>query len=102
MLIDRLDFVSITAEIMAMEANIMLIKCGKAKKVFGARIQKTDSNDWIRTWAFKISYKEAMNERYDITPIQGSLAATRECSGCPYCRTNVFLMWKMWKNKLLQ
>ena len=43
-----------------MEANIMLIKCGKAKKIFGARIQKTESNDWVRTLAFEINDKQAL------------------------------------------
>lgn len=73
-----------------MEANIMLIKCEKSKKVFGARIQKTESNDWIRTWAFEINDKNAMNEGYDKTNIQGSLAASAEYPGCPYCGTNAF------------
>ena len=73
-----------------MEANIMLIKCGKEKKVFGVRVQKTESNDWVRTWAFKINNKQATNEGYDKTPIQGSLMATAEYPGCPYCRTSGF------------
>lgn len=73
-----------------MEANIMLIKCVKEKKVFGARIQKTETNDWVRTWAFKINDKQAVNEGYDRTPIQGSLVATAEYPGCPYCKAKGF------------
>lgn len=73
-----------------MEANIMLINCGKAKKIIGVRIQKTEDNNWIRTWAFKINDKKAINEGYDKTNVQGSLAATNDYPGCPYCGTRGF------------
>ena len=73
-----------------MEANIILIKCEIAKKVFGARVQKTENNDWVRTWAFEINDKIAINEGYDKTNIQGSLSAVDEYPGCPYCGTKGF------------
>lgn len=74
-----------------MEANVILIKCGQAKKTFGVRIQKMKDGDWARTWAFRINDTQAQSEGYDKNQIQGSLYATEEYPGCPYCKTDYFV-----------
>ena len=74
-----------------MEANILLVKCPTAKKMFGIRVQKMKNGDWERTWAFKISEKQAGNEGYDNNTVNGSLNATKEYPGCPYCGTDGFV-----------
>lgn len=74
-----------------MEANILLFKCSKAKRIYGVRVQKMKDGDWWRTWAFKISPKQAQHEGYDRTPVQGNLNATEEYPGCPYCGANNFV-----------
>jgi hypothetical protein len=43
------------------------------------------NNDWVRTWAFKISENKAMNEGYESVKGSGSMQKTPEYPGCPYC-----------------
>lgn len=74
-----------------MDVNIIIIKCTKTKNAFGARIQKMKDGDWWRTWAFMIKPKQAKNEGYDNTQVQGNLNATDEYPGCPHCGTNGFV-----------
>lgn len=71
---------------MGRTANIILCKCDK-EKTFGIRAEKI-KNDWLKTWAFKISDKVAKNEGYDKVSINGSLISTDEYPGCPYCETH--------------
>lgn len=74
-----------------MEANILLIRCAKAKRAFGVRIQKMKDGDWWRTWAFKISEKSASSEGYEKNNVQGNLYETEEYPGCPHCGTKGFV-----------
>ena len=46
-----------------MEAKVMMIKCQKNRKAFGARIQKEGPN-WRMTWAFKIDERIAQKEKF--------------------------------------
>lgn len=71
-----------------MDANVVLIKCTRAKKLFGVRIQLMDDGDWWRTWAFKIDDRRAKNEHYDTNRVVGNLFPTEEYPGCPYCESN--------------
>ncbi len=73
-----------------MEANIILFKCSRQSKYYGVRVQKVN-DDWVRTWAFKISEKNAKKEGYDQQPIRGNLYATDEYPGCPYCGLKSFV-----------
>jgi transcription elongation factor Elf1 len=43
------------------------------------------NNDWVRTWAFKISEQKAKHEGYESTKKTGSMKPTNEYPGCPYC-----------------
>jgi hypothetical protein len=72
------------AEARTPEAQIILSKCCRHNKTFGVRVEKRD-NDWVRTWAFRISEASAMREGFDRTKITGSLYAFSEFPGCPYC-----------------
>lgn len=72
------------------EAKVVLQKCNK-KDTFGVRIQKMNG-DWYRTWAFKINEKNASDEGYDEEQISGSLNATEEYPGCPYCGDDSFVL----------
>ena len=74
-----------------MQASVILIRCAKTKKAFGARIQKMDDGDWWRTWAFPIDEKRAEREGYDRETIRGNLCCTKDYGGCPYCGTEGFV-----------
>ena len=69
---------------MTMEANILLAKCPNAHLMYGIRVEKRE-NDWVRTWAFKISEKSAIKEGFDKTNIRGTFQEVDEYPGCPYC-----------------
>jgi len=67
-----------------MEASVILSKCSIHNRTFGIRIEKRN-NDWGRTWAFKIDEEKAKREGFDQTKITGSLDASPDYPGCPYC-----------------
>ena len=46
------------------EATIITLKCASTKKLFGMRTQRF-GNQWIATWAFKLSDETAKSEKYD-------------------------------------
>lgn len=72
------------------EAKVVLQKCDE-NHTFGVRIQKING-DWYRTWAFKISEKNAGEEGYDKEQVTGSLSSTNEYPGCPYCGEMGFVL----------
>jgi hypothetical protein len=74
-----------------MKASVVLIRCSKSKRIFGARTQKMDDNDWWRTWAFPIDEGKARREGYDSETVNGNLNCTKEYPGCPYCGTKGFV-----------
>lgn len=47
--------------------------------------------DWYRTWAFKLNDKLAKREGYELQSISGSLIATEDFPGCPYCGAHSFI-----------
>jgi hypothetical protein len=67
-----------------MKAKVVLGKCPRSKGLYGMRIEERN-NDWIRTWAFKITESKARNEGYESEKISGSMQPTPEYPGCPYC-----------------
>jgi hypothetical protein len=67
-----------------MEASVVLAKCSRSNGLYGMRIEKR-KNDWVRTWAFKISEQKAKHEGYGEAKKTGSLSPTSEYPGCPYC-----------------
>ena len=67
-----------------MKANVILMKCPKAKRTYGVRIEES-CGDWFRTWAFPMDEGRASHEGYDKTKITGNLAPYSEFNGCPYC-----------------
>ena len=73
-----------------MEASVVLAKCQCSKDLYGMRIEKRN-NDWVRTWAFKISEEKARREGYKKTRISGSMMETPEYPGCPYCGSRSFV-----------
>lgn len=92
-------------------ANVALCKCPSSKGIYGVRFEER-GNDWVRTWAFKIDEKKAKREGFDRTTMSGSMDATPEYPGCPYCGSmdialceceKIFCMpsvWKGWFKKL--
>ncbi len=72
------------------EATILLFKCPSHQKHYAVRVEKV-GNDWVRTWAFPTTEKRAKNENYDKQQVVGSLNATSEFPGCPYCRMDGFM-----------
>ena len=73
-----------------MEASVLVMKCGLSRNTFGVRIQKMRDGDWYRTWAFKLNDKLAKREGYELQSISGSLIATEDFPGCPYCGAHSF------------
>jgi hypothetical protein len=67
-----------------MAASVILAKCHKHNRTFGIRVELRE-NDWISTWAFPIDEAKAKREGFDRNKIKGSLRATPEYPGCPYC-----------------
>jgi len=67
-----------------MKASVTLAKCPRSKGLYGMRIEEVE-NDWVRTWAFKISEQKAKHEGYEETKKTGSLRPLPEYPGCPYC-----------------
>jgi hypothetical protein len=65
-------------------ARVVLCKCPSTRNIFGIRIEEKE-NDWVRTWAFKISESKALHEGYEKTKSSGTLLPTPEYPGCPYC-----------------
>ena len=80
-----------------MDAKIILGKCAQCGDVFGMRVEY-QNNDWVRTWAFKISQHAAMSEGYDNTQIVGSFIRTKDYPGCPYCGNMEFVRCQCGKN----
>ena len=73
-----------------MEAKVMMIKCQKNRKAFGARIQKEGPN-WRMTWAFKIDERIAQKEKFSSeSTIKGSFIFDEEYPGCPHCGAQSF------------
>jgi len=74
-----------------MNASVVLSKCPRSNALYGMRIEER-YNDWVRTWAFKISEQKAKHEGYEKTKKSGSLSPTPEYPGCPYCgsRKSIF------------
>lgn len=68
-----------------MEANVILARCHKSKKLFGIRVQRMSDGDWWRTWSFPLNEQLARNEGYDKQTIEGSFRLTEDARGCPYC-----------------
>ncbi len=68
-----------------MVASVILVKCNRHNRTFGIRVEKRE-NDWVSTWAFPIDEEKAKREGFDRNTIKGSLQATPEYPGCPYCR----------------
>ena len=67
-----------------MKASVTLAKCPRSKDLYGMRIEERE-NDWVRTWAFKISEQKAKHEGYESEKKSGSMQPTPEYPGCPYC-----------------
>ena len=74
-----------------MEARVILSRCLNDKKLFGVRVEKR-KNDWVRTWAFKISEQIAKNEKYGSEKINGSFNEADDFAGCPYCGARSFVL----------
>ena len=74
-----------------MNAKVILMKCPEAKRTFGVRVEER-SGDWFRTWAFPIDEGRASHEGYDKTKITGNLIADDGFNGCPYCRSERFVL----------
>ena len=75
-----------------MEAKVMMIKCQKNRKAFGARIQKEGPN-WRMTWAFKIDERIAQKEKFSSeSTIKGSFIFDEEYPGCLIVGHKAFLL----------
>ena len=70
-----------------LEANVVVARCKRTKKMYGIRVEKRTDWTWYCTWAFPISEKGASNEGYGTTMISGKVDLDAEYPGCPYCGT---------------
>jgi len=71
-------------------AEVVLARCSKTK-TYGIRVEQR-KEDWVRTWAFPIEDDVAKREGFDANDISGSLNAVDGFPGCPYCKTNGFVL----------
>lgn len=74
---------------MIAEKNVLvaMVKCGKARRCYGIRIEKLDNDDYLGTWAFSIKESSVKREGYDKTVIKGNIHFSKDYPGCPYCGT---------------
>jgi len=74
-----------------LKAEVVVARCPKNKKTYGVRVEQRE-RDWVRTWAFPIDEEKAKHEGFDSNTISGSMNATEEYPGCPYCKTKGFVL----------
>jgi hypothetical protein len=74
-----------------LNAKVVMARCSKTKKSFGIRVEQR-GKDWIRTWAFKMDEQSAKHEGFDANTITGSMNATLDFPGCPYCQDMGFVL----------
>lgn len=74
------------------EAVIALCKCLEGKHTYAVRFEKQHNNSWSYNWAFTIKEKTARHEGYDATIVSGNIKPSEEYPGCPYCKTNSFIV----------
>ncbi|MBN1181155.1 MAG: hypothetical protein JXB49_02635 [Bacteroidales bacterium] len=72
-----------------MIAKVIVAKCTDSKQSISIRAQK-EGNDWIFTWTFKLTEKNAGIEGYDKDTISGRILFDKSYPGCPYCGANGF------------
>lgn len=73
------------------EAKVALAKCREGRKAFGVRLEKIE-NGWKYDWAFKLNEDRAKKEGYGDTKIVGNIYADPNYPGCPYCKSNSFIV----------
>jgi len=75
-----------------MKVNVILAKCHIHNDIFGIRVEDINS-DWICTWAFKVTGKQAKDEGMsDNATLSGSFKQTASYPGCPYCGCKNFVL----------
>ena len=79
-----------------MEAKVIMVRCEKCKKPFGARIEKRENGWWVN-WAFKIDDKIAKSEGFDSEVIEGQVFIDEEYPGCVHCGSKGIVICKCGK-----
>jgi hypothetical protein len=74
-----------------LNAKVIMARCSKTKKLYGIRIEQR-KKDWVRTWAFAIDEKRVKHEGFDTNTVTGSMNATDDFPGCPYCKSKSFVV----------
>lgn len=74
-----------------MEARIALCKCKEGGRVYGVRFERM-GDGWKYTWAFPVKEASAKRENYDKTKIVGNIVPDQNYPGCPFCRTDSFVV----------
>lgn len=75
-----------------MEARIALCKCKEGGKTYGVRFEKMSDDCWKYTWAFPVKEASAKRENYDKTKIVGNIVPDSGYPGCPFCKTQEFVV----------
>ena len=67
--------------------NVVIVvgRCSHSKERFGIRMERSDSNYWVATWAFAIKEAVAKREGYEATRVEGSFGFDQSYPGCPHC-----------------
>jgi len=68
-------------------AQITISRCMRTGRDFGIRWEKTGSDEWIATWAFKIptTQKDNDNNQQKEQQLSGSFRFHESYPGCPHC-----------------
>lgn len=67
-------------------AQVILARCNRSKRLFGIRLQEDRNSTWRFTWSYPIDESRAKSEGFDkaITDIRFG-EYEEDYPGCPYC-----------------
>ena len=77
-------------------AKIVAVRCMKTGKDFGIRFEKSGSDLWTATWAFKMpsNQKPGKENQHPSSKLSGRFELHQDFPGCPYCQGTVYVPCK--------
>ena len=77
-------------------ANIVAVRCMKTGNDFGIRFEKSGSDLWTATWAFKMpsNQKPGKENQQSGGKLSGKFELHKDFPGCPYCQGQVYISCK--------
>jgi hypothetical protein len=74
-------------------ANIVVVRCMKTGRDFGIRFEKSGSDLWTATWAFKmiLNQKTKKESQQSGGKLSGRFELHKDFPGCPYCHGTLYV-----------